>query len=223
MGSQRVGHDLPSEQQGARNCFPEVPQASSQSLWQAQIVCSSLPWSTARGQQRSHVWFLRVKDPASLAKHVATRKVNMLVGLVRLVQGEDGAGVGSCSGDTGIIQVLGHGPSPDQILWSAPGSNRDDPLAGVGTWGLGGWQALESLEGCVPDTGREELVFKLLFSCSVVSNILRPHGPQPTRLLCPWDFPGKNTGVGSCSLLQEIFPTQRSNPGPLHCRQILYC
>ena len=31
--------------------------------------------------------------------------------------------------------------------------------------------------------------------CSVVSNSLRPHGLWPTRLLCPWDFPGKNTGV----------------------------
>ena len=37
------------------------------------------------------------------------------------------------------------------------------------------------------------------------------------------DSPGKNTGVGSHSLLQGIFPTQGSNPGLLHCRQILYC
>ena len=34
--------------------------------------------------------------------------------------------------------------------------------------------------------------------------------------------PGKNTGVDCHALLQEIFPTQVSNPGPLHCRQILY-
>ena len=60
-------------------------------------------------------------------------------------------------------------------------------------------------------------------SCSVESNSLRPHGLQPTRLLCPWDSPGKNTGVGSHSLLQGIFPTQGSNPGLWHCRQILYC
>ena len=32
----------------------------------------------------------------------------------------------------------------------------------------------------------------------------------------------QNTGVGSCSLLQEIVPTQRSNPGLAHCRRILY-
>ena len=38
----------------------------------------------------------------------------------------------------------------------------------------------------------------------------------------PWNSPGQNTGVGSLSLLQEIFPTQGSNPGLLHCRRILY-
>ena len=36
------------------------------------------------------------------------------------------------------------------------------------------------------------------------------------------DSPGKNTGVGCHALLQEIFPTQRLNPGLLHCREILY-
>ena len=54
-------------------------------------------------------------------------------------------------------------------------------------------------------------------SCSVVSNSLRPHG-----LINPWNLPGQNTGVGSLSLLQSIFPTQGSNPGLPHCRQILY-
>ena len=37
------------------------------------------------------------------------------------------------------------------------------------------------------------------------------------------DSPGKNTGVGHHALLQGIFPTQRSNPGLPHCREILYC
>ena len=41
---------------------------------------------------------------------------------------------------------------------------------------------------------------------------LRPHGLKPARLLCPWDSPGKNTGVGCHALLQGIFPTQESNP-----------
>ena len=42
---------------------------------------------------------------------------------------------------------------------------------------------------------------KWKWSCSVVSNSSRPHGLQPTRLLCPWDFPGKSTGVGCHCLL----------------------
>ena len=58
--------------------------------------------------------------------------------------------------------------------------------------------------------------------CSVLSNSLRPHGLQPTRLLCPWNSPGQNTGMGSLSLLQGIFPTQGSNPGLPHCRRVLY-
>ena len=60
------------------------------------------------------------------------------------------------------------------------------------------------------------------FSGSVVSNSLRPHGLQPARFLYPWDSPGNNTGVGCHFLLQGIFPTQESNPGLLHSRQILY-
>ena len=47
-----------------------------------------------------------------------------------------------------------------------------------------------------------------------------------TRLLCPWDIPGKNTGVCCCALLQGIFLTQWSNLPLLrllHCRWILYC
>ena len=56
----------------------------------------------------------------------------------------------------------------------------------------------------------------------VVSNSLQSHGLEPMRLLCPWDSPGKNTGVGSHFLLQGIFLTQGLNPGLLLCRQILY-
>ena len=65
-------------------------------------------------------------------------------------------------------------------------------------------------------------------SHSVVSNSLLPHGSmvaipqQSNRLLCPWNSPGKNTGVGCHSLLQGFFPTKGSNPGLLPCRQILY-
>ena len=52
---------------------------------------------------------------------------------------------------------------------------------------------------------------------------LRPRGLQPARLLCPWDSPGQNTGVGCHFLLQGIFPTKGSNPGLLHFGQFLHC
>ena len=42
------------------------------------------------------------------------------------------------------------------------------------------------------------------------------------RPFCPWDFPGKNTGVDCHSLLQEIFPIQGLDLGLPSCRQILY-
>ena len=48
-------------------------------------------------------------------------------------------------------------------------------------------------------------------SCPVMSNSFQSHGLWPTRLLCPWDSPGKNTGVGCHALLQGIFPTQGLN------------
>ena len=45
----------------------------------------------------------------------------------------------------------------------------------------------------------------------IMSDSLRTHGLQPARVLCPWDSPGKNTGVGCQALLQGIFLTQGSN------------
>ena len=53
--------------------------------------------------------------------------------------------------------------------------------------------------------------------CSVMSDSLQPH-----ELYSPWNSPGQNTRAGSLFLLQGIFPTQGSNPGLLHYRQILY-
>ena len=57
---------------------------------------------------------------------------------------------------------------------------------------------------------------------SVVSDSSRPHALQSARLLHPWDFPGKDTGVHCDSLCQGIFPTQGSNLYLLYCRRILY-
>ena len=66
------------------------------------------------------------------------------------------------------------------------------------------WRRIESVCLCV-----------CVLSRLVMSDSL---GPQ-----CSWHSPGKNTGVGSHSLLQGIFPTQGSNQALLHCRHILYC
>ena len=54
-------------------------------------------------------------------------------------------------------------------------------------------------------------------SHSVVSDSLPPHG-----LYSPWNSPGWDTGVGSFSVLQGIFPTQGSNSGLPHCRRTIY-
>ena len=48
------------------------------------------------------------------------------------------------------------------------------------------------------------------------STLCKPTGLQPTRLLCPWDFPSKNTRVGCSALFQGIFLTHGSNPCLLH-------
>ena len=64
---------------------------------------------------------------------------------------------------------------------------------------------------------RSEEISDVAQSCQTLYDAM-----DPTRLLCPWDFPGKNTGMGCHFLLQEIFPTEGLNPGLLHCRQTLY-
>ena len=66
-----------------------------------------------------------------------------------------------------------------------------------------------SLKQCLHSATESETV-----SRSVVSSCLQPHGLKPNRLLCPWNFPGQNTGVRSHSLLQEIFPTRNQTWSP---------
>ena len=58
-------------------------------------------------------------------------------------------------------------------------------------------------------------------SLNSVQLFVTPWTVAPSSLLCPWNSPGKSTGLGSCSLLQGIFSTQISNPGLPHCRRIL--
>ena len=65
---------------------------------------------------------------------------------------------------------------------------------------------------------QETLEYALSF---IYVRLLQPHRLYPAWLLCPWDSPGKNTGVGCHFLLYGIFLTQESNPGHLHCRQTI--
>ena len=90
-------------------------------------------------------------------------------------------------------------PSASPLCWGAgvfPGGRRN-----------GAWREI----------GRGQLSQVIVtVLCSVVSDSLQPPGLQPTRPLCPWDSPGKNTGVGCHALLQGIFPTQGWNSSLLH-------
>ena len=66
------------------------------------------------------------------------------------------------------------------------------------------------------------LHYELCVSCSVVCSSWWSPGLWLTKLLCPWNSPGKNTGVDCLSLLHGIFPTQGLNPGLPHCRWNFY-
>ena len=75
---------------------------------------------------------------------------------------------------------------------------------------LGAWRGHE-LPALRPRRAKSARV-----SHRVMCNSLRPRGLQHTRLLCPWEFPGKYTGVDCRFLLQGIFPTQGLNVHLLH-------
>ena len=63
----------------------------------------------------------------------------------------------------------------------------------------------------------------IVLLCLVAQSCLILCNPMDySWLLCPWDSPGKNTGVDCHAFLQGIIPTQGSSPGLLHCRWILY-
>ena len=84
----------------------------------------------------------------------------------------------------------------------------------------------EKQKHCLPrtedhDIGSPEPLSGPTLCCSHVLS----RSVEPTRLLHPWDFPGKNTGMGCHFLLSGIFLTQGSNPRLLSlpsCRQILH-
>jgi len=72
---------------------------------------------------------------------------------------------------------------------------------------------LKLTEGdCGPEDCEDLIVCACMPSPSSHVRLFATLWTVPTRLLCPWDSPGKNTGVGCHALLQWIFPTQGSNP-----------
>ena len=80
----------------------------------------------------------------------------------------------------------------------------------VSSW----WGLVTALGGCGGCGGCGGWQCVCVFVC--VSNSLWPHELQCARLLCPWNFPGKNTRVDCHFLLQRIFLTQELNPHLLH-------
>ena len=104
-------------------------------------------------------------------------------------------------------------PSPRSSQTTDPNSLRSPALAGGFFTTSATWETLYCIIKymCKKKKKRKSRSF-----------VYGSHGLWPARLLCPWDSPGKNTGVGCQFLPQGIFPTQGSNLGLLHCRQILY-
>ena len=95
------------------------------------------------------------------------------------------------------------GPCPLRLALK----NEDEFAEQTKTWAAGPFSA--ELLVFAKDGGRQQLGTSR--SCSVMSDSLQAQGLHPARLLCPWDSPGKDTGVGFHFLLQGIFPTQGWN------------
>ena len=75
----------------------------------------------------------------------------------------------------------------------------------------------------VQQAPKEFSLFVFVLCHSVMPDSLQTHDCSLPGSSVHRDSPGKNTGVGCHALLQGIFPTQGSNPGLPHCRQVLYC
>ena len=94
----------------------------------------------------------------------------------------------------------------------AAGPLLSKALSGISCWQL----RAPALKGNVSSPQNSLTKQVQLFSNSVVAHCLWPHGLLPTRLLCPWDSPGKHTRMGCHSLLQGFFPTHGSKLHLLH-------
>ena len=92
------------------------------------------------------------------------------------------------------------------------------------SWWSSGYDSAYPMQGALIPGWELDPTCVFMCLCPGVSDPSRPHGLQPNRLLCPWDFPGKSTGEGCHALLQEIFPTQGwSLPSPALQRLLCPC
>ena len=113
------------------------------------------------------------------------------------------------------------------LAWRIPGTGEPGGLPSMGSHRVGhAWSDLAAAAAAAaamsPRRGVSRLNshlqcnlamwLGLVLNHSVVSDSLWPHGLQPVRLLCPWNSPDNNTGMGYHTLLQGIFPTQGSIP-----------
>ena len=80
-----------------------------------------------------------------------------------------------------------------------------------------GWNAIHTLSSCLTLDKVKWSEVRVAQLCLTLCDPI-----QSLWLYSPWNSPGQNSGVGSLSLLQGIFPTRGSNPGLPHCRWILY-
>jgi len=114
------------------------------------------------------------------------------------------------------------------LAWRIPGLGEPGGLPSMGSHRVRhDWSDLAAAAAAVRGYKyHENNRIQLIVNCCLVDksclSLLQPHRLKSTRLLCPWDFPGKNTGVGCYLLLQGIFSTQESNLCLLNLRQILY-
>ena len=106
----------------------------------------------------------------------------------------------------------------DAVFFKAPEVGHD-----LGKWGMA-WLSIHSVSS-FQDTARVDVKVHVQVTVLVAQSCLTLSDPMdcsPPDSSCPWDSPGKSTGVGCRFLLQGIFLTQRSNRGLLHSRRILY-